>query len=360
MNAFYDATKSYEENYDNGPFGLFADPSFVVEIKKKSSSSFFGYAIDLPFGIPAGPLLNSRFMIAAWRAGFCVNTYKTVRSETYPCHPYPNVIPVKSSTNDIHPQETVIGLPPTNDIDVEKEGVTNSFGVPSKPPEVWQRDVREAIDHMPSGRVCILSFMGLKKASMSRDAYIEDFVSAYRLSQETGAPICEVNLSCPNFGSEGLICHDLQMASDVLEALHGAKKNTPLLVKIGYFPSDRQNDLEALLDRIHTFADGVVAINTIPAVVLDEHGNQALPGSSVRRVSGICGVAIRWAGLETAERIVAVKQKHGWKDFVVVGVGGVVSPDDYIAYMKRGVDAVQSAVGAMWRPTLADEIQRMI
>ncbi|MCX8008765.1 MAG: diguanylate cyclase [Patescibacteria group bacterium] len=355
MTPFYDVTKTYEENYENGPFGLFADPSYVVRYTK-SPSSFMGFSVNFPFGIPAGPLLNSRFMIAAWRAGFCINTYKTVRSDVYPCHPFPNVIQVKGSSFDIHPHETVLGELSMDQFDVTHDGVTNSFGVPSKPPEVWQNDVQIALDHMPAGNLCILSFMGLKKETMSRDEYIQDFVRAYAMAQETNAQIFEVNLSCPNFGAEGLICHDMTMSHDVLEALHGQKKNTPLLVKIGYFPPEKQDDLEKILDMIQHFADGVVAINTIPAKVVDKQGRQVLPGSSVRLVSGVCGAAIRWAGLETAERIVFLKQKHNWKHLIVVGVGGVVSPDDYFAYMKRGVDAVQSAVGAMWRPTLAEEI----
>ena len=51
------------------------------------------------------------------------------------------------------------------------------------------------------------------------------------------------------------------------------------------------------------------------------------------------------------------KKKKAWKDFVVVGVGGVGSVNDYWEFMKRGVDAVQSATGAMWKPDLAIEIR---
>ena len=193
---------------------------------------------------------------------------------------------------------------------------------------------------------------------MIRDEYIDDFVRTEQLSVETGAKILEVNFSCPNVGKEGLICNDTDMSSALLEAMKPARGNVPLLVKIGYFPKDAQKELETLLDAIHRFANGVVAINTIQAKVVDKSGSQVLPGSSVRIMSGICGVSIRWAGLEMAERIVAYRKKKGWKDFTVVGVGGVVSTDDYFEYMKRGVDAVQSATGAMWNPNLANEIQR--
>lgn len=356
---FYDVTKSYEENYDNGPFGLFADRTFSA-LPVNQPQTFMGFNVDLLFGIPAGPLLNSKFITAAWRAGFSLNTYKTVRSDIYPCHPFPNVIKVKGKTEHIYPGDTVVGNTDMSTVDIEHDGITNSFAVPSKPASYWQDDAKKTLAAMSPGNVLIMSFMGIKKEDMTRDAYIQDFVLAYTLAQATNAPIFEVNLSCPNFGKEGLICNDLQMSRDLLEALHGAKRNTPLLVKIGYFDKNLQNDLEQLLESIHTFADGVVAINTISAKVVDQSGKQLLPGSPVRLYSGVCGAAIQWAGLETAERIIEVKRRKNWKNFTVIGVGGVVTAEDYFKYMKLGVDAVQAATGPMWKPDLAIEIRNQL
>ena len=102
------------------------------------------------------------------------------------------------------------------------------------------------------------------------------------------------------------------MSGEVLEALAQAKGNSPLLVKVGYFPKNKQQDMEKLLSLIHRYADGVVGINTISAKVVDKKGNQALPGSPVRLYSGVCGSAIRWAGLDFAKRAVAFrKRNHG-------------------------------------------------
>lgn len=355
---FYDPARSYEENYADGPFGLFS------QLSKNELTigqyNFFDIPIDIPFGIPAGPLLNSKFIEAAWRLGFSISTYKTVRGNAYPTHPFPNIIKVHSSAPDIRPGDVVAGELRVDSIDIRRDGITNSFGVPSKEPLVWQKDVQKALPHMKKGNVMILSFMGTKEEGMDRDEYIEDFAKTCREARVIGVPVLEVNFSCPNFGKDGLICNDVVTSRDILAALRNAKGNTPLLVKIGYFFPKEQDSLEALLDAIHENADGVVAINTIQAKVTDARGNQVLPGSSVRLFSGICGVKIRWAGLEMAERIVAYKKKKGWKDFIVVGVGGVVSVDDYWEYMKRGVDAVQSATGSMWKPDLANEIRSSV
>lgn len=355
---FYDSTKSYEDNYQKGPFGDFT--SFPTDqLPSAKQVTFLGFKLDLPFGIPAGPLLNSKFVTAAWRWGFSLSTYKTVRGNDYACHPHPNVIKVEMQ-RDIHPGETVVGSIDTSTIDVTKDGITNSFGVPSRPPEVWQQDVKKGMVEMKPGNLMILSFMGTKKDGMTATEYVEDFAKTAKLAKDTGAPILEVNFSCPNVGKEGLICNEVETSRSILEAIKAVRGNVPLLVKIGYFPPDQQNTLEALLTAIHENASGVAAINTIQAKVTDEKGAQMLPGSPVRLFSGICGATIRWAGLEMAERIVEVKKRKGWKDFVVIGVGGVTTPADYQKYMNLGVDAVQSATGAMWNPRLAVEIRKTV
>lgn len=354
--AFYDSTKSYEENYDAGPFGLFRQepPSFATPVHP---SSFLGFSVDVPFGIPAGPLLNSKFVVAAWNWGFSLATYKTVRGNVYPSHPFPNVIRVATPSPNVLPGDTLVGNMNMNNIEIEKDGITNSFGVPSKAPDVWQADVKKALESQTPGNVMILSFMGTKVEDMTADMYVADFAKTAKLAKDTGASILEVNFSCPNVGKEGLICNDVETSKKILEAIHAVKGNTPLLVKIGYFPRESQAVLEQLLDAIHEYAQGVAAINTIQVKVVTSDGAQALPGSAVRLQSGVCGVPIRWAGKEMIERIAAVKRQKNWKDFVLVGIGGVTQTSDYYAYRSLGADAVMSATGAMWKPSLAIDVR---
>ena len=45
---------------------------------------------------------------------------------------------------------------------------------------------------------------------------------------------------------------------------------------------------------------------------------------------------------------------------VIVGVGGVIRPDDYKAYREAGANAVMSATGAMWDANLAREIKETL
>src|SRR3989344_4151507 len=101
---FYDPEKSYEENFEKGPFGAFADGE-VIDNKGGGNASalvalepeydFLGFKVNSPFGIPAGPLINSNFCRGAFQKGFDICVYKTVRSDIFPCHPFPNVLAVK-------------------------------------------------------------------------------------------------------------------------------------------------------------------------------------------------------------------------------------------------------------------------
>jgi hypothetical protein len=45
-----------------------------------------------PLGVPAGPLLTSKWTDLAARLGFDVVTYKTIRSSEFAGHPVPNVV----------------------------------------------------------------------------------------------------------------------------------------------------------------------------------------------------------------------------------------------------------------------------
>jgi dihydroorotate dehydrogenase len=173
------------------------------------------------------------------------------------------------------------------------------------------------------------------------------------LVKETGAKILEVNLSCPNEGTAHLLCFDIERTRQIAEAIKNEIGNTPLVIKIAYFKSDEE--LRKLVDAVGGVVQEISAINTIPAEILDEKGNQALPGPG-RLVSGVCGSSIKWAGLEMVERLDKLRQESS-QNFKISGVGGVLNKEDYRAYRAAGADAVMSATGAMWNPYLAQEIK---
>lgn len=350
---FYDPLKTYEDNYDSGPFGVFADSTRKND-PLSPSYDFLGHQVNLPFGIPAGPLLNSNFVKGAFENGYDIAVYKTVRADIYPCHPFPNLLSV------VEPGDLTLGRL-DNPVVVGTEfkdpiTITNSFGVPSKVPETWQEDVRKAISYEGPGQVMVLSFMGTVKKDQTQQEFIDDYILAARLANETGAKVLEANLSCPNIGNEGLVCYNLEVTEKVVKGIRKAIGNTPFVIKLGYYKSDE--DLEKIAKIANEYVDDVSGINTMQAEVVYANGKPALPGPNRLR-SGLCGAGIRWAGLDFVKKLKKIKEKNNYK-FSITGVGGVTTPEDYFEFEKAGSDVVMSATGAMWNPRLAMEIKERI
>jgi dihydroorotate dehydrogenase len=198
----------------------------------------------------------------------------------------------------------------------------------------------------------VLSFMGTIWPDQTQEDFVQDHALVAKLALETGAKVLEVNLSCPNLGNEGLICYDLEMTQKVCKAIRSQIGNTPLILKVGYYSDN--NAVLRLCRIAHEYANAIAAINTLQVEVVVEKGNQALPGNN-RLKSGICGASIKWAGLEMTRKLKNIKEKNNYA-FEIVGIGGVMTADDYMEYRKAGADCVQSATGAMWNPNLAYEV----
>ena len=167
---WYDPKKSYEENYANGP------GASLLEAATDTKGG-------LAFGIPAGPLLNSAYVIAALNAGYDIPVYKTVRTREYKCHPWPNVLPV-DVTGDLGVMEETKTLI-TKEEYSEPLSITNSFGVPSKSPDVWQPDMERAAKSAEKGQMVVGSFQGTKWENASADEYVADWVPGSNLVKET-------------------------------------------------------------------------------------------------------------------------------------------------------------------------------
>jgi dihydroorotate dehydrogenase len=346
---FYDPTKTYYENLEHGPFGAFTD-GVIVE-RGAPQFTFLGHSISYPFGIPAGPLLDSKFIKAAFEKGFDVPVYKTVRAEQFPCHPFPNVLAVHLA-GDLSVERMKEPLVADAQY-TEPLSITNSFGVPSRPVAEWQKDAAAAAQMAGEGQVMVMSCMGTVKEGQTKEEFIADYVAAAKLSIATGAKILEINLSCPNIGNEGLVCYNVEMTREVTHAVRDAIGLVPLVLKVGYFTDDAA--LKEIVAIAEAYADGISSINTLQATIINEHGEQALPGPN-RVKSGVCGASITWAGLSMIERLEKLRAGRGAKT-ALIGCGGVMNAADFRMYRDRGADIVMSATGAMWNPYLAKEIR---
>ena len=346
----YDPAKTYYENWEKGPFGGFADG--VKLPAGEPTFEFLGQKIAYPFGIPAGPLLNGRYVKAALDKGFDVVVYKTVRSREYPCNPWPNVLGAEIAgdlTLERAKNPVVV-----RDAYKEPLSITNSFGVPSYDPEVWRPDLTATIAYAKPGQLVIGSFEGTKWEGASSEDYVNDWAEVAAMVVGCGAKVVEADISCPNEGGAGLLCFDISKVSLIASKIKERIGSVPLLLKLAYF---EEAALRELVNATGKLVDGYSAINTISAVVVNPDGTQALPGGEKRKRSGICGASIKWGGLDMVRRLKALREEHSM-NYAIVGVGGVMEPKDFKEYRDAGADVVMSATGAMWNPYLARDVKQ--
>jgi dihydroorotate dehydrogenase len=360
---FYDPNLTYQENYDLGPFGPFAgEPSpedkAALDLPESEWVTIGGLRLRRPIGIPAGPLLNSNFTDAAFRWGYDLCHYKTVRSRFWPAHPAPNVLYV-NSPRPIPPEE--LGREPLTartfsdgePVDLPTLSITNSFGMPAQQPHIWQADMERAVQNAGPGQALVASVYGTPDADPQ--AYVADFARAAAMCAETGAHALEVNLSCPNVGKEGILCHDAEAAGLVCRTVREATGPAiPLFAKLGGFPPGDAGDqtLRRVVAATAPYLQGYGAVNAVPVPVLSEGGDEALQG---RALAGICGAALKGMGLSIVSRLATLRRTNGY-DYAIIGVGGWASAEDFEAYIHAGADAVQGATGPMWNYRLALEV----
>jgi dihydroorotate dehydrogenase (NAD+) catalytic subunit len=343
LNPTYDIYRSYEANYQEGPF--IKEKAPLRQITRRRS--FLGFEVNSCLGIPAGPLLNARWILAYAELGFDLPIYKTVRTRATPSHPDPNCMFLKLKDQikeeDFGKRLVATMEPPSS---LEEISITNSFGMPSRDPQVWQADIQRAKAGLGEGQVLIVSVVG----TPGEKDLAADYAKAAKLAAEAGAPIIEINLSCPNVVSgEGSVYTDPDFSSLVSKTVKQAIGTVPLIIKIGYIAdADR---LARVVKANAPHVDGIAGINTLSFEVVNSEGTAALPGTGRLR-SGVCGSAIRTCAMRQASRIVDLKEKERY-NFVVVGVGGVMTADHIREFFNAGVDAVMSATGAMWDPFLA-------
>jgi dihydroorotate dehydrogenase len=203
------------------------------------------------------------------------------------------------------------------------------------------------------GQALVASVTGTVGPGSTPADFVADHARAAAMCAETGAHAIEVNLSCPNLGGHGLLCHDPQSAGEVCRAVREAIKDRPLFAKIGSYAPDEAGEatLRAIVEATAPYIQGFGAVNAVPVPVITGEGGQALPGAG-RQVAGVCGAALRGVGLDIVGRLARLRVERGY-DFAIVGVGGFLTPDDYFAYREAGADAVQGATGPMWDHLLA-------
>lgn len=336
----YDLHQTYQWNYDHPP-----EPVDVELCDIPGQWSFCGLDVDSPLGMPAGPLLNGAWILYYASLGLDVLTYKTVRSSQRDCYPLPNLVPVE--TAQLQGGETFL---PAADVMTGSWAV--SFGMPSTHPDVWRADVEWTRSQLPTGKLLSVSVVGTTQEGSSIDDLADDYALCARWAVESGADVVETNFSCPNVSTQdGQIYCDMASANNVAQRVRAAIGRTPYAIKIGHVTEE--TNVEALLDAVGPFVDGIAMTNSVAATVRTADGQELFDGA--RR--GICGAATRTASLEQTRHFAAKVAERNLA-IGLIGVGGVGSADDVTAQLDAGAESVHIATAAMLDPLVACKVRQ--
>lgn len=341
MYQTYDIHKSYKENYSDGPLLKGLD----VNVPPALMKDFLGKKVSSRLGIAAGLLLNSKWIEAYADLGFDLLTYKTVRSSYRPCYPLPNWVFVSDDGQLDGP------IYVRNEIPADLSKVTSAvcFGMPSMSPDVWREDVTAARAKLESGKLLVVSVVATPQEGWGAEEIADDFANCAAWAVEAGADVVEANLSCPNVcTAEGSIYLDPIFSRQVAGAIRTRIRQTPLLLKIGYF--DQSNQLSQFLKAVASEVDGVVMVNGITRPVLLSDGTPAFGESFVQ--AGVLGRSIHRASVDSvtlARRIVNQESLS----LAILAVGGASLVEDIEEFFSAGADAVMLGSSPMYHPTLA-------
>ena len=340
--ARYDITQSYDWNYENVPHPPGLDIPTVP-----GDWNFCGLPVGSPLGIPAGPLLNSRWIIYYARLGFDVLTYKTVRSGYRACYELPNLLPV-TAANVLGDGAELSATP----VDSAYDTWAISFGMPSKAPATWQADVETARQGLSPNQVLSVSVVASPEADWTVKQVAGDFAQCARWAVDWGAHVVEANLSCPNVCTkEADLYLDAEASGEIASAIRARIGKTPLVLKIGYFPDPEQAD--ALVRAVSPHADALSSTNSLTAPVRDRQGQPLFGG--LRR--GIGGAAITERCNKELTLLAQLIDKQG-SPLLLVGVGGVITAQDVQQRLAAGAHNVHLATAPMLDPHVGIEIRR--
>jgi dihydroorotate dehydrogenase (NAD+) catalytic subunit len=346
MSGTYLLDRSYDWNYQHGP--VFSGS--LPPVPKTPLKDFFGYPVASRLGVPAGLLLNARWIDFYARAGFDILTYKTVRSQYRACYELPNWVFV-DRTDQVDPQKLDEAQRHLSGAPADFRAATSSvsFGMPSKAPEEWMPDVERARAALGPGQVLIVSVVASPAPGSDVAEMIADFSRLAAMAREAGAQIVEANLSCPNVcTAEGDIFLDPELSGAIAIALREGAGDLPVLLKLGYFA--QTETIEAVLSAVNGAASGVVMVNGISRRVVGADGAPAF--GEGREVSGILGRAIHAFSLDNVKTAIDIIAA-GKLDLGVVAVGGVSMPEDAADFFDAGAKAVMLGSAPMFDPALA-------
>jgi dihydroorotate dehydrogenase (NAD+) catalytic subunit len=167
---------------------------------------------------------------------------------------------------------------------------------------------------------------------------------AKRLDDIPGIAGLEINISCPNVAKGGVLFGtDPKMAHRVVRSVKRSTQR-PILVKL----SPNVTDITLIAKAVEEAGgDAISLINTLMAMAIDPQSRRPLLNNII---GGLSGPAIKPVALRLVWQVVnAVK-------IPVIGIGGIMTPEDALEFIIVGTRAVQVGTANLVNPTACIEI----
>ncbi len=167
---------------------------------------------------------------------------------------------------------------------------------------------------------------------------------AKRLADIPGIAGLEVNISCPNVASGGVLFGtDPRMAHLVVRTVKRSTQR-PIIVKL----SPNVTDITLIAKAVEEAGgDAISLINTLMAMAIDPRSRRPLLSNII---GGLSGPAIKPVALRLVWQVVnAVK-------IPVIGIGGIITPEDALEFIIVGARAVQVGTANFVNPTACIDI----
>lgn len=158
---------------------------------------------------------------------------------------------------------------------------------------------------------------------------MDDYVTGAAMLSEADIDMLELNISCPNVKSGGMAFGiKAEVAAEVVAAVRKVC-HKPLTVKLS---PNAENIVEMAKACEGAGADSLSLVNTFQAMAIDIHRRKPIFNNVY---AGLSGAAIRPIALRMVHAVAkAVK-------IPVIGLGGITSAEDALAFMMAGASAVQ-------------------
>jgi len=301
--------------------------SDYATVKDKSLElELLGLKFSNPVGIAAGFDKNAEFYNELGKLGFGFVEIGTVTPKGQPGNPLPRLF----------------RLPKDNAL-INRMGFNN-------------KGLEQAVAKLKKrkSKIIIGGNLGKNTATPNSRA-VEDYVSLFNGLFDY-VDYFTVNVSCPNISD----LRELQDQDALLEILgrlqainHKKSKPKPILLKLS--PDLTNMQLDEVIEIIKaTKIDGVVAVNT--SISREGLSTERQRVENIGK-GGLSGRPVKERSTEII-RYLAEKSNNA---FVIIGVGGIFTPEDAIEKLNAGADLLQVYTGFIYEgPFIARKINRKL